>query len=125
MMMDSAPSKPADRLDELPAQDRAKPDTKPDTKQDTKQDTKSGTRSGTKAAVKPGNPSPPIPPELLAELRKDVLANRLFERMSPSHRREYVRWISDAKRETTRLSRAEKAIALILSKGDESGEAGT
>ena len=59
-----------------------------------------------------------IAPELMAELRKDVLANRLFERMSPSHRREYVRWVSDASRETTRVSRAQKAIALILDKGD-------
>ena len=70
------------------------------------------------ASVKPGKAPAQIPAELLAELRRDVLANRLFERMSPSHRREYIRWVADAKRKTTRVSRAEKAIALMLSKDD-------
>ncbi len=67
---------------------------------------------------RPAKPRLDVPPELMAQLRKDVLANRLFERMSPARRREYIRWVADPARETTRISRAEKAIALILDKDD-------
>ena len=49
-----------------------------------------------------------------------------FDRLSYTHRREYCRWISDAKKEETRLKRMEKAVVL-LKKGiktpDEAGSA--
>ncbi|MGE0313021.1 MAG: YdeI/OmpD-associated family protein [Lautropia sp.] len=59
-----------------------------------------------------------VPPELMVELRKDVLANRLFERMSDAHRREYIKWVADPANRSTRVSRAQKAIALVLDKGE-------
>jgi hypothetical protein len=37
----------------------------------------------------------------------------LFDRLSYSHRREYCRWIADAKKEETRLKRLEKAVELL------------
>jgi len=48
--------------------------------------------------------------DLLAALRKDRAALRTFEEFSPSHRREYVEWILEAKREETRARRIETAV---------------
>jgi uncharacterized protein YdeI (YjbR/CyaY-like superfamily) len=36
-----------------------------------------------------------------------------LEKLSYSHRREYVRWIEGAKREETRLNRMAKAVAML------------
>jgi len=46
-----------------------------------------------------------IPPDLNAALKKNKLAQATFEKFSPSHKREYVEWITDAKREETRARR--------------------
>jgi len=35
----------------------------------------------------------------------------VFEQFAPSHRKEYLEWISEAKREETRTKRIEQAIA--------------
>jgi hypothetical protein len=37
----------------------------------------------------------------------------VFEKLSYTHRKEYCRWISDAKKEETRLKRLEKAIGML------------
>lgn len=50
------------------------------------------------------------PRDLLAALRKNRAASRTFEEFSPSHRREYVEWILEAKREETRARRIEIAV---------------
>jgi uncharacterized protein YdeI (YjbR/CyaY-like superfamily) len=52
-----------------------------------------------------------IPPELKNTLSKNKKVAAAFKTLSYSHRKEFAEWIASAKREETRLSRAEKAIA--------------
>jgi uncharacterized protein YdeI (YjbR/CyaY-like superfamily) len=54
--------------------------------------------------------APRTPADLMAALRKNRAALRTFEDFSPGHRREYVEWILEAKREETRIRRIETAI---------------
>lgn len=51
-----------------------------------------------------------VPDDLARALRKNRKAAASFERFSPSHRREYIEWITDAKREDTRERRLETTI---------------
>jgi uncharacterized protein YdeI (YjbR/CyaY-like superfamily) len=51
-----------------------------------------------------------VPDYFLAALRKNKKAQAAFEKFSPSHKREYVEWIAEAKREETRAKRIETAI---------------
>ncbi len=51
-----------------------------------------------------------VPDCFLAALRKNKKALAAFENFSPSHKREYVQWITEAKREGTRAKRIESAI---------------
>jgi hypothetical protein len=53
--------------------------------------------------------------ELPADLRVALDADRLafFESLSYTHRREYVRWIEEAKREETRRRRVARAVELL------------
>ncbi len=51
-----------------------------------------------------------IPDDLAAALRKNAKARQTFKDFSPSHRREYVEWITEAKREETRRRRLTTAI---------------
>lgn len=53
-----------------------------------------------------------IPPDLAALLRKEKLLP-VFEKLSYTHRKEYCRWITEAKKEETRAARLEKAIAML------------
>jgi uncharacterized protein YdeI (YjbR/CyaY-like superfamily) len=53
---------------------------------------------------------PPMPPALSAALKKNKKAKANFEHMPPSHRREYIEWIAEAKTEPTR----DKRIATTL-----------
>lgn len=63
-----------------------------------------------KAAVKKDvNP----PPELLAALKKNKAAQKAYEAFSPSHKREYIEWITEAKTEVTRNKRLEQAIEMM------------
>jgi uncharacterized protein YdeI (YjbR/CyaY-like superfamily) len=63
-----------------------------------------------KAAVKKEvNP----PPELLAALKKNKAALKAYEAFSPSHKREYIEWITEAKTEATRTKRLEQAIDMM------------
>jgi hypothetical protein len=53
-------------------------------------------------------------PELLQKgFRKSSKAKAAFEGLSYTHQREYAKWITEAKLEATRISRAEKAIAML------------
>jgi uncharacterized protein YdeI (YjbR/CyaY-like superfamily) len=47
----------------------------------------------------------PMPPALTAALKKNKKAQTVFEGFAPSHRREYIEWISEAKTEETRDKR--------------------
>src|SRR5919199_6273412 len=51
-----------------------------------------------------------VPDDLMAALRKNKKALATFEGFSPSHRREYVEWITEAKSEDTRQRRLEQAV---------------
>ncbi len=53
---------------------------------------------------------PAIPDYLAASLRNNKKARATFEKMSPSKRREYVEWLTEAKRDETR----EKRLATTL-----------
>ena len=46
--------------------------------------------------------SPRVPADLSAALRRSAKAKAAFDGLSPSHRREYVEWIVEAKRPETR-----------------------
>jgi hypothetical protein len=53
-------------------------------------------------------------PEALAEaLAADPQAQAAFERMAFTHRKEYARWIAEAKRDDTRRRRVTQALEMI------------
>ena len=53
-----------------------------------------------------------VPAEFKALMKKEGLLPP-FEKLSYTHRKEYCRWITDAKKEETRLKRLGKAIAML------------
>lgn len=60
--------------------------------------------------------APTTPADLKAALAKNKKALAAFEAFSPSHKKEYVEWISGAKREETRATRIEKCVAQCAEK---------
>ena len=46
-----------------------------------------------------------VPVDLAAALKKSPAAKNAFEAFSPSHRREYIEWITEAKQDATRQKR--------------------
>ncbi|HEX6526093.1 MAG TPA: YdeI/OmpD-associated family protein [Streptosporangiaceae bacterium] len=54
-----------------------------------------------------------VPEALAAALAADPQAAAAFERMSFTHRKEYARWITEAKREETRQRRVAQAVEMI------------
>ncbi|MFL6589736.1 MAG: YdeI/OmpD-associated family protein [Chthoniobacterales bacterium] len=52
----------------------------------------------------------PMPADFTAALKKNPKAQKTFDGFSPSHRREYIEWITEAKREETRKERLAKSI---------------
>ncbi len=46
-----------------------------------------------------------VPDDLAAALKKDKKAQAAFDAFSPSHKREYIEWITEAKQEATRQKR--------------------
>src|SRR5437588_2711863 len=51
-----------------------------------------------------------IPEYFAAALKKNARARKTFEGFSPSHRREYLEWVTEAKREETRKQRLATSI---------------
>lgn len=51
-----------------------------------------------------------LPPELVAAFAGSPAAQRRYEGLSHTHRREYAEWVAEAKREETRKRRAARAI---------------
>jgi uncharacterized protein YdeI (YjbR/CyaY-like superfamily) len=63
------------------------------------------------ARAKPKEPRPVvIPDDLAAALGANKGARETFDQFSPSHKREYIEWINEAKSEATRNRRLEQAI---------------
>jgi len=58
-------------------------------------------------------PAPETPDDLAAALKKNKAAKATWEAFSPSCKREYVEWITEAKREETRLKRLAQAVEWI------------
>jgi uncharacterized protein YdeI (YjbR/CyaY-like superfamily) len=54
-----------------------------------------------------------IPDDLASALLANGAASATFEKFSPSHKREYVEWIIEAKTQATRSRRLEQAIQLM------------
>ena len=52
----------------------------------------------------------PIPEELSAALKRNKKALATFEQLSPSHKREYLEWITEAKTEATREKRLDTTV---------------
>jgi hypothetical protein len=57
-------------------------------------------------------PKPPVeaPADLAAALKRNAKARATFEGLPPSHRRDYVEWIVEAKRDETRQRRLAQAV---------------
>jgi uncharacterized protein YdeI (YjbR/CyaY-like superfamily) len=55
-----------------------------------------------------------IPPDLAAALAAEPAADRAFRALPPSHRREYLAWIAEAKMPDTRRRRIAKAVQMVL-----------
>ncbi len=54
-----------------------------------------------------------LPRDFATALRQSAKAQRHFKSFTPSKKREYVEWITEAKREATRQKRVETAVAWI------------
>jgi len=54
-----------------------------------------------------------LPAALATALAADPQASASFERMAASHRKEYARWIAEAKQEQTRQRRVQQALERI------------
>ena len=59
-------------------------------------------------------PAAEIPPELLAALKGNKLAEATFDGFPPSCKREYIDWITEAKREQTRAKRIAQTIEWLV-----------
>lgn len=55
----------------------------------------------------------PVHPEFKAALGRNAKAKATFEAFAPSHKREYVDWIAEAKKDDTRTRRIEQAVAWL------------
>ena len=68
--------------------------------------------SGAKRKAPPREPKAelPVPPEFQAALEANPAAMATLDGFAPSHRREYVQWIAEAKRPETRDKRIAQAI---------------
>ena len=67
---------------------------------------------GIKVGRKPVAPKKalPVPPIFAAALKKSPAARTTFDGFSPSHRRDYLEWISEAKTDATRQKRVATAV---------------
>jgi len=64
-------------------------------------------------APKPKRKAPAVPDELRRALGRNKSARTAFDAFSPSHQREYIEWITEAKTDETRTRRVETAVEWI------------
>lgn len=55
----------------------------------------------------------PVPDDLAAALAAEPPASTFFEGLAPSHRKEWVRWIEEAKKPETRTARLERTLTAL------------
>ena len=60
--------------------------------------------------------TPKIPDDLDRALKANRQAQRNFDRLAPSHKRQYLYWIDSAKRDETRQRRIQETIRLVMQK---------
>ena len=65
----------------------------------------SGTPGRPRATPKVESKELAVPDDLASALKKNKAAGKVFADFSPSHRKEYITWITEAKREETRQKR--------------------
>lgn len=58
-------------------------------------------------------PETEVPGDFAAALDRNSTASGNFDVLAPGHRRQYLAWIADAKREATRERRIAKAVAML------------
>ena len=61
-------------------------------------------------AKRAAKPASEVPADFAAAVKKNKKAQSAFDAFSPSHRREYLEWITEAKTEATRNRRVAQAI---------------
>ncbi len=61
-------------------------------------------------AQRKARPELPVPPYLAAAIRKRAKAAATWKALPPSHRREYVEWVTEAKTEPTRAKRVATTV---------------
>lgn len=59
---------------------------------------------------KPSKAEIPIPEELVSALKRNKKAKETFDQFSPSHKREYLEWITEAKSDATKEKRIDTMI---------------
>jgi uncharacterized protein YdeI (YjbR/CyaY-like superfamily) len=68
---------------------------------------------GPALAPRPAKPAAKTPPDLAAALRKNKAAAAGFKKLTPAARREYIEWITAAKRPETRTKRLATTIKWV------------
>ena len=54
-----------------------------------------------------------VPADLAAALAADANAEAAVAKMALTHRKEYIRWVTEAKRDATRLDRIAKTVTMV------------
>jgi uncharacterized protein YdeI (YjbR/CyaY-like superfamily) len=70
----------------------------------------SRTKSIERPVQRVAKPELDVPEELTVALKKNKVAQKVFEGFAPSHRRDYIEWIVDAKRDETRAKRVTQTV---------------
>jgi len=70
----------------------------------------SGAKPVRSAGKPPPRPLPEMPTDFAAALKAMPAAKTVYDAFAPSHRREYLEWILDAKRQETRAKRIAQAV---------------
>jgi uncharacterized protein YdeI (YjbR/CyaY-like superfamily) len=60
--------------------------------------------------VKERKPEIVVPADLAAAVKKNKKAQATFDQFSPSHRREYIEWVTEAKTDATRAKRLQQTV---------------
>jgi uncharacterized protein YdeI (YjbR/CyaY-like superfamily) len=68
-----------------------------------------GVKAPARAKKAPKSPLP-VPDDLARALSTNDSARATFDKFPPSHRREYIEWITEAKTQATRTKRLETAV---------------
>ena len=69
-----------------------------------------GIKTAARPKAKAKTKATPAPDDFTIVLNKNKKSLATFEKLSPSHKREYIEWITQAKREETRTRRIQTAV---------------